>query len=576
MIKKIAIVLGLLSPVPLAVMGAVLQETWLIYVMLVSVVAIVGLVGLTNYIPAKLYPLAIFAISLALIYQTTLISPYLVGTDIHSEYNYYLNALDGWDRTIQGNYNTAIGLVWVAPFLTHITGIDGVWIFKAIYPFMFSFAPVLLYLAFKDFIGRKVTFLACFFFVSAPPFLLEVVQITKLQLSGLCLAFIIFLLFYRGWSQKLRLWLVVPTSLLLIMFHYSTGYIYLYFIGGGACLVLLAWLCRWAKPTLPLKSMFILVGIIVVGIVGYFTLIGSTLSNPAEWIEPAKYVPPPFAQVITQQEPVIKTALGLDFMSATIEGKVFRVFQILTELFIAVGFIGMVVRYRCEKRFPLEYTALCGAGLLLILACIILPDFSKLINMTRFYHLALYFIAPLVVIGGIYLLKPWAKTKAIPILTLGLLLPYFIFTSGAVFEALKRPDISSINIPYSLALSHQRVDMAGICTEDDHKALEWINQNKGDARVFTDIHGAILMLEWVTIDNQIDHIPLDVGTIPDDAWVFLRERNQDDRIITYHAGIGLRKSISYDDLGIDGLLSDRPVLYHNSNAYVYGGKDATD
>jgi len=360
------------------------------------------------------------------------------------------------------------------------------------------------------------------------------------------------------------------------MSHYSTGYIYLYFIGVGVGLVLLFRLFKWGRPTLPLKALLVLLVIIIVGIAGYFNIIDSTLSNPGAWLEPAKYIPPASAQVVTQQEPVIQTALGLDFLKATVEGKVFRIFQILTEVFIAVGFIGMVVRYRKEKRFPLEYMALCGAGIILLLACIILPDFSRLINMTRFYHLTLYFIAPLVVVGGVYILAPWFKKKAVTIITVGLLLPYFLFTSGFVFEVMKKPDISTINIPYSIALSHQRIDIAGIYTEDDYKALAWVDEHRGDARVFTDIHGAILMLEWVMIDREIDHIPLDVSTVPDDAWILLREWNQEQRMITYHAGIGLRKSISYDELGIDGLLEDRPVLYHNSQSSIYGGKNAAN
>jgi uncharacterized membrane protein len=40
-----------------------------------------------------------------------------------------------------------------------------------------------------------------------------------------------------------------------------------------------------------------------------------------------------------------------------------------------------------------------GASFVLLMFCIFVPKFSLIINMTRFYHVSLFFIAPMLVLG---------------------------------------------------------------------------------------------------------------------------------------------------------------------------------
>lgn len=578
--KNILIALVILIPIPLSIVGALTRDTMTLYAMIIVMAGIVGVIACTNIVPKNLCPLAIFSIGLGLLYQTTLISPYLVGTDIQSEYYYYLRALDGWDRTIPGNYNTALGVVLLAPFLTNVFHIDGLWIFKAVYPFLFSLAPVLLYFAFKGLMERKQAFLASFFFVCLPPFMLELIAITKLQLSGLCLSFVIFLLFYPKWSSRLKFILGILASFLLLVFHYSTGYVYLYIIGVGGVFLLIARQLKLGTPKFPLKVLVVFVAIVACGTVGYFGLIGSSMINPFNSVDMTNYMPS--SSPGQTQEPLVLTALGYDFMRVGVEGKIFRVLQWLTEIFIAVGFVAVVFRARKDRKFPLEYCTLAGAGLLLILLCIFLPLFSRILNMTRFYQLAVYFIAPLFVIGGVCIFKPFFKGRVLPIITLGIIIPYFLFTSGFVFEVLKKPDISSIDIPYSIALSSPRIDIAAICTDGDWEALEWVSKNAQGNVVYADVHGVILMRGKVGLAEgagiykeklSVSYLPLDLTLVPDDGWVFIREWNAEREEITYKVGVGLRESISYSNLGVDGILRDRPILYQSGQACIYGGKE---
>ena len=113
-------------------------------------------------------PYLVFLLGLAFLYQTTLISNGLVGTDIHTEYYFYRAALDGWDTSIAHAYNTAIGTTVIAPFLTNVFRIPGYWIYKAVFPLLFAFVPVILFIIYRKEFGDKVAFLGTLFFITLP------------------------------------------------------------------------------------------------------------------------------------------------------------------------------------------------------------------------------------------------------------------------------------------------------------------------------------------------------------------------------------------------------------------------
>ncbi len=71
---------------------------------------------------------------------------------------------------------------------------------------------------------------------------------------------------------------------------------------------------------------------------------------PGESAAPGE--PSPFLD-INRQEPLVRTALGLDFTSASAQGKAFRVLQYITQLFIMAGLIRLFFRPK-RLRFTAE------------------------------------------------------------------------------------------------------------------------------------------------------------------------------------------------------------------------------
>jgi hypothetical protein len=92
---------------------------------------------------------------------------------------------------------------------------------------------------------------------------------------------------------------------------------------------------------------------------------------------------------------LVKVGVGADFMEVEWDGKIFRVIQYLTQFMILVGGVWLLKGYNV----PNEYLGLVGGSVVLLVMCIIMPGISNIINMSRFYHLSLFFIAPLFVLG---------------------------------------------------------------------------------------------------------------------------------------------------------------------------------
>ena len=121
----------------LAILGARLESNVLLYTMLAMIIVSLLLV-VFDRIPEKQYPVLIFFMGLGLIYQLTLMSNYLVGTDIHYEYYFAVQTYNsgGWDSTIPHSYNSATAISVFLPAMAKLLGIPLVWAFKVIPPLL--------------------------------------------------------------------------------------------------------------------------------------------------------------------------------------------------------------------------------------------------------------------------------------------------------------------------------------------------------------------------------------------------------------------------------------------------------
>jgi len=605
----------------LAIFGARLvnlyQNNFLLLFFIIVIGCVVALVAFDR-LPGNAYPLAIVIIGISLLLHVTLISSQLSGTDIHVEY-YFQNLVvqNGyWDFTIPHNYNTALSVVLLCPIYSLLLNIDAIWVFKIIYPLIFCLVPLVLFHIFRDQIGAKRAFFSAFFFMAMMIFFTEMTQLARQQIAELFFALLILLLIDRKLALNQRATLAIIFAMSLIMSHYALGYICLVFLLVGWGIVALIRSCAgrkvWGRLTqkfgglpqsltsrgaFPHKIMAVLIGVYLVVALGWYGGIAQeTALNTIKNIGQGQYsllsteLPGGFFDP-TEREVLIGTAVGLDFPSASPLGKGFRIFQYLTELFIVLGFFRMIFKPKGFK-FKSEYIALSMVAALILLACIVIPRFSSYLNLTRFYHISLFLLAPLFVLGGEAIWQGasrLAKSVSLKLkikkelalstnpngnnlvylrfLALAILIPYFLFNTGFLFEVTGSERYGVNDSPSSIALSSYRLDMP-VFTQKEAEAVAWLAQGvDDDTPVYGDEYGRLLLYEWFL--PQVGIIPAS-GEVPEEAYIFLRTWNRERLQMRIMVRDGAQRKLAHVSLNeVATLFENREVIYDNGSAQIW-------
>ncbi|MFH0847394.1 MAG: hypothetical protein V1894_05000, partial [Chloroflexota bacterium] len=212
-------------------------------VLIFAIVTLVALVVFSKFVPPRVYPLMIVMMAIALVYQTTLISDYLVGSDIHLEY-YFANLTlkNGyWDATIFSLINSCLSTVILAPIYSLLLNMDIIWLFKIIYPLFFSLLPLALFRTLSLQIRPRYAFIATFFFISTPMFFMDLAQLTRQQISELFFILVILLMVDRKLTLVQRTALVLIFSFGTVVSYYGmgTGYVIGYLPFGVLMLIIL-------------------------------------------------------------------------------------------------------------------------------------------------------------------------------------------------------------------------------------------------------------------------------------------------------------------------------------------------
>lgn len=487
------------------------------------------------------YPASIYIISLVLLYQSSLLSPYLTGSDIYYEYHFYrMTAVNGiWDFTLPGTINSCLSIVIGLPVFSQMMCLEGAWVLKAVYPVIFSLVPLVMYRFIRIQTGKAVAFLSVFFFMSMPTFSLELVSLGRQQFAELFFALIILLFIERKIYGPSKAIMLVIFALGVSVSHYTLGFINLACLGALLVLLIIMrsriFISTWGRLTsctggLPLQLRYtgtdslpvrhlalVFFASLVLSFVWYAVAAGGSnlefflgtlvmlMQKIGINLEELASLQGGAAEYLLagSNDVIVSAALGLDFSRVSPPGQAFRIIQYITQVLIVAGCIRLLVK-PSGLNFGREYISFSLLGALMLAGCIVLPWFSNILNITRWYHIALITLCPFLVISARSLLELgtwlWAKLKGLspePVssnhyiywLALLIILPYFVFTSGLVFELAGQSDTNVIDTPYSFSLSSHRLDLAGNFNHQDGAAALWLSQHACDnATVFTDVH----------------------------------------------------------------------------------------
>ena len=146
-----------------------------------------------------------------------------------------------------------------------------------------------------------------------------------------------------------------------------------------------------------------------------------------------------------------------------------------------------------------------------------------------------------------------------------ILIIYFLFTSGFIFEATKSESTEKLDLPFSYGLSAERTGIIGVATQDDLNCLNWINENwDGKSHVIGDYNSYCLIQSWVTnyfsLSNNLRYGTL--VALPKDCYIFISSWNGENQKYIEPSGVGLRWQFPLPEI-------KQPIAYQSGKALVY-------
>jgi uncharacterized membrane protein len=395
---------------------------------MIASIAFVLLIILAWKLPVKWYVYVLYFSTLGLLYSTTLQGISVIGSDISGEMQVTKWSIEhGWNLAISNANNTSFVIGWLVPVMT-LSGLSAELVYKIILPMFLAGVPVVLYIMFSRVLNdRKKALYAVLFFVCVPVMQLEIATIGKSMFAELFMA-LTFLFLVVDMRLRYKVVGIVGCGLVTVFAHYSLGIILCcYVLGVGLWILIREYKTKIRKAVVYLVCSFIMLG----SFVGYYSYAGggyvmsciydisgklvlvaqkvineitvtntdNTTVSTSITIGNAPYLP--------QQQPVIKAAIGGDFVNVSWIGKVFRVIQYTTQVLVVLGCWFMLV----SKRIKNEYKAGVIISFGFLAACVLVPIFSNIINVTRFYHIALMFIAPGLIVGIEWIINTIKKIK---------------------------------------------------------------------------------------------------------------------------------------------------------------------
>lgn len=568
---------GLLSPpvlflitLPLvSILGTQLVNFYDSNVLLMALIVLIAftvlLIGFTRFIPENLYPLAVFAIGLSLLFYRTLISQYVAGYDIHEEY-YVANLVKTagvWDALSNGLIvNGLLSVTILAPVVSDIAGLELTWLFKAVYPLLFAIVPLGLYQIFRQQAGNSIAFLACFFFVGAFQFYTDLPVMLRQLIATIFVTCLTLLLINKRLDAVKRVWLFAIFGISVVVSHYGLALAYMILLIAAWLILVLASSSKVTELKDRLRTKF--------------HLWETTDSNGRPATEPAPnstinmvfcllFVTCAFAWYMFIQDARVFESFatigynlvrnlshfldpslsgGLALLLTGVDPSPLRylnaAMNYMNQLLLVTGLTIFLLGLG-KHGFTREYGAFSVISLFLIIAGVLVPFLTRQVSMDRLYHLLLIFLAPFLVISAyatvnmVGRLSKGSIRTAVPFGLVSIYLAaFFLFQTGFVWQL---TDGFSGSVSISQSGFRKFGDnfakavrlYAGTTAEQDVLSAQWLSSRRQPAErihaTFNDGQIHTLQSYGMIFPSETSRLSVITRSIPENTYVFLQYFN---------------------------------------------------
>ena len=572
-ISLLALLLLLLPT--LSIIGAMyvnIYENNLLLLFLIISISLLFILGVISkkLLPLELYCYTILMIAIAILYHSSLFSRYMVhfGSDLPLEYflfkttenNAYWNSFSPFYWSGYGRINAMLSVTILPTIYSVLLKIDSTWMFKILFPLIFAFVPLGLYQIWQTYMPKKYAFISAFLFMAQATFYTELLGLNRQMIAELFFVLLLFVTLNKKIKPVNRMMCFMIFSFALVTSHYALAEIFLFFIFfTKALLVVLK--CPSKNVTVSMVFFFF----IVMFTWYIYTSRSATFNSFLEYGDYVYRQLGDFFNPASRGQTVL-AGLGLA-ESPSIWNTISRIFAYLTEALIVVGFASLVTK-RARIRIEKEHFFFSLIAMVFLIMLILVPGLANTLNMTRFYHILLFFLAPLCVIGADTLVKLIFKRKEeflASVLLLIVLVPYFLFQTNFVYEATKS---ESWSVPLSSYRMGPRLHAYyGVVTAQEVFGAQWLSQytsttNLGYLIVHVDAHARSALDTYGMIPRSSQSSLSNVTVVKANEIVYLGRLNT-----FYEIVIGI--DIWNTEIISDSILSDISIVYSNGDCEIY-------
>jgi uncharacterized membrane protein len=532
----------------LSVVGAMWVNIYgnnsILLIMIVMISVLFGIVIISkNVLPPKLYPFVMFLIALSLLYHASLISSNLVsfGSDVQIEFFLSKTTLEGarwnstfWSSTTTGFWHEAYGRLNAMLSITILPSVYSIllnldlnWIFKTLFPFVFSFVPLGLYQIWRKYTSWKYALVSTFLFVAQLTFFTEMLGLNRQMIGELFFVLLLFV-FLTTRLKPVNKWLCFTIfSLGLVTSHYALAEIFLFFLS------FLVVSSAVLKKRVDRSMATMLVLFFVLMFTWYIYTSASTVFDSFLAFGSNVYGQLGEFLNVGSRGTTVLMGLGLEAAPSTWNA-ISRVFAYLVQGLMVIGFLGMLLR-KTKTRFETNYFLLNSAAIFLLAALILVPGLANTLSMTRFYHILLFFLSPLCAIGvAVFVESVLRRKKEVIVFSLLLvvLIPYFLFQTGFIFELTGTQN-------YSLSLSkHQMSDVflgarLGYFDEYEVSGASWISRNVAmrNSMMYVDEVSRSILVGYGMVQGDYLETLANTTVLSRDDYVYLGRVNLVDGVV---------------------------------------------
>ncbi len=188
---------------------------------------IFALMRVSDRVERNVIPIALFFMSLALLLMTSLRGWHISGHDIQREFFVFELAKQAgvWSvATYTDAYNACLSITILPTLFSNLLAFPDEYLYKVLYPILFAITPGIAYLIARNWVDRRMAFMAGVFFFAFPTFFQDMPFLARQEIAFLFYGLMLYILFKQQISLQVRQFLFLAMGTGVVLSHYSTTY----------------------------------------------------------------------------------------------------------------------------------------------------------------------------------------------------------------------------------------------------------------------------------------------------------------------------------------------------------------